>query len=123
MLRFKTRLRNVVAKRKQGKTLQNCVGEKISPLQVHEIEDAKKVVIKAVQECCFHEEISSLKTVTHKGSWSGGVKKSSSISKLDPVLLKDVICVRGLLQRSPIDDDAKHPAILPKQHHVSDLII
>ena len=127
MLRFKTRLRNAVAKRKQGKTLQNCAGEKTSPLQVHEIEDAKKVVIKAVQECCFHEEISSLKTANREGSYkekgSGGGKKSSSISKLDPVLLKDVICVGDRLQRSTIDDDAKHPAILPKQHQDSDLII
>ena len=94
---------------------------KISFLEVHEIEDAKKVVIKAVQVCCFHGELSSLRTATREGSYkekgSGGVKKSSSITKLDPVHLKDVICVGGCLQRFPIDDNAK------LQPHVSDLII
>ena len=34
-----------------------------------------------------------------------------------------VVCVGGRLQRSPISEDAKHQAILPKQHLVSDLII
>jgi len=51
------------------------------------------------------------------------VKKSSHICKLDPVLWRGLICVRGRLQRSPISEYAKHPVILPKQHHVSDLII
>lgn len=35
----------------------------------------------------------------------------------------EVSCVGGHLQCSPISEDAKHPVILPKQHHVSDLII
>lgn len=51
------------------------------------------------------------------------VKRSSHICQLDPVLLRGVIFAGSCLQHSPISEDAKHPAILPKQHHVSDLII
>ena len=49
------------------------------------------------------------------------MKKSSSIVKFDPTLLEGILCVGERLQKSPIE--AKHPAILPKNHHVSDLII
>ena len=51
------------------------------------------------------------------------VKKSSHICKLNPILSRDLICVGVHLHRSPISEAAKHPVILPKQHHVSDLII
>ena len=33
------------------------------------------------------------------------------------------MCVGGRLQNSPIEQDAKHPALLPKDHHVSELIM
>ena len=51
------------------------------------------------------------------------VKKSSTIVKLDPILVDGVICVGGCLHNSPIKLDAKHPVIHPKDHHISGLII
>ena len=52
------------------------------------------------------------------------VKRSSPLCKLDPVIYDGLIRVGGRLSNAPdgyyID---KHPPILPKQHHVSDLII
>ena len=45
------------------------------------------------------------------------VKKSSPIYKLNPVI------VNGLLLHAPIQEESKHPVILPKRHHVIDLIV
>ena len=50
-------------------------------------------------------------------------KKSSSIYKLDPVLENGLIRVGGRLHQAPIESDTKHPAILPRKHHIIKLII
>ena len=51
-------------------------------------------------------------------------KKLESLRKLDPVYKVDLLCVGGRLKHMPARfDDLKHPAILPKKHHVVDLII
>ena len=41
--------------------------------------------------------------------------------KLDPVLIDSLIRIGGRLHRAQIDD-ARHPIILPKNHHVVNLI-
>lgn len=38
------------------------------------------------------------------------------------MLVDEIICIGGWLQRSPIQAQAKHPVILPKDHHISHLI-
>ena len=126
MLRYRNRLRIAVTKRKKEDLPQSHHDQKIDPLKVHELEEAEREIIKVVQGRCFHDELLSLQgTVAETANPSKvkSVKKSSHICQLDPVLLQGVISVGGRLQRSPISEDAKHPAILPKQHHVSDLII
>ena len=126
ILRYRNRLRIAVTRRKKEDLRQSHHDQKIDPLKVHELEEAEREIIKVVQGRCFHDELLSLQgTVaeTANSSKVKSVKKSSHICQLDPVLLRGVICVGGRLQRSPISEDAKHPAILPKQHHVSDLII
>lgn len=112
--RFRDRLRNAVAKKKQGKELEFHDGEIISLIKVYEIEDAEREIIKAIQLHCFNKELLSLKSATretaNQHSMTNGVKKSSSVYKLDPVLSRGLICVRGHLQRSPISEITKHPA-------------
>ena len=49
MLRFKGRLRCAVAKRKQGQELQFPKEMKISPIDVDELWDAERAIIKLVQ--------------------------------------------------------------------------
>ena len=52
------------------------------------------------------------------------IKKLNSLRKLDPVYKGDLLCVGGRLKHLPTRfDDLKYPAILPKRHHVVDLII
>ena len=51
------------------------------------------------------------------------VKKSSPIYKLDPLVVDGLLRVGGRLQHAQMDEDSKHPVILPKDHHVTRLII
>ena len=90
---------------------------KIEPLDVSEIEDAWRAIIKATQSARFHDELTSLSSLQKV------VKKSSEIFKLDPVLVDGIIRVGGRLRNSEIETDAKHPVLLPKDHHLSHLII
>ena len=50
-------------------------------------------------------------------------KEGSSIFKLNPKLRNGLLSVGGRLESAPIDEDLKHPFILPSHHHVTELII
>ena len=126
ILRYRNWLRIAVTKRKKEDLLQSYHDQKIDPLKVHELEEAKREIIKVVQGRCFRNELLSLQSTnaeTTNPLKVKSIKKSSHICQLDPVLLRGAVCVGGRLQHSPISEDAKHPAILPKQHHASNLII
>lgn len=73
-------------------------------------------IIKFCQQRSFPEEIIALKM----GSM---VKRSSHLHKLSPVLQDGVLRVGGRLSRLAMPAQAKHPAILSKNHHVTQLII
>lgn len=101
ILRAKERLINKI-RRKPEKIM------KLS-LTVEEIERAELSVIKYVQDDCFGEEIRSLQS-------NIAIKKCSSIYRLEPMLTPDgILRVGGRLQ--------SHPVILPRKHHVVDLIV
>ena len=117
MLGLKERLRRAAAKRKQGQELQFPKEKKTSPIDVDELRDAERAIIKLVQDQTFKEKLLSLRSSRKE------IKKSSSIAKLDPTPIEGILRVGGRLQKSPIDQEAKHPTILPKDHHVLDLII
>ena len=52
------------------------------------------------------------------------IKKLNSLRRLDPIYKGDLLCVGGRLKHLPARfDDLKHPVIIPKIHHVVDLII
>ena len=52
------------------------------------------------------------------------VKKSSKLGNLTPVLVDGVLRVGGRLQKAVVLSwDEKHPVVLPKRHHVSQLIV
>ena len=52
------------------------------------------------------------------------VKISSRLGRLRPVLEDGFLRVRGRLQKAAVLSwDEKHPMILPKHHHVSQLIV
>ena len=108
MLRLKERLRRAAAKRKLGQELQFPKEMKTTPIDVDELHDAEKAIIKLVQNQTFKEELLSL------GSSKKEVKKSNILAKLDPPPIEGILCVGGRLQKSPIDQEATHPTIHPK---------
>ncbi|KAK3735155.1 hypothetical protein QZH41_020254, partial [Actinostola sp. cb2023] len=127
VLCYKNNLRKQSQRRKANEVIscQSKVNANI-PLSVSEINDAERVIVKYVQKQAFKEELSILNCIDKENQESSNqstVKKCSSIYKLDPIMTDSLLRVGGRLQRAPIENDAKHPIILPKKHHVVKLII
>ena len=102
----------------------------IEPISVPEMREAELSIVKYVQEKHFKEEIESLKrnedvvtVIPSQRPKGGSVKRSSSIFGLDPVLVDGILVVGGRLRHSSLPEDVKHPIILPKDHHVTNLIV
>lgn len=51
------------------------------------------------------------------------MKRTSHIYKLNPVLEDGVLRVGGRLSRAAMPEEAKHPVILAKDQHISDIIL
>ncbi|XP_073237808.1 uncharacterized protein [Porites lutea] len=130
ILRYRSNLLRECRRRKEG-TAKVLVSEIPSPISVEEIHSAEIEVLKYVQRQCFREELVCLQGKESKvelkksvrARRTGSVKKSSSIAKLDPELRDGLLCVGGRLRHAPIEQEQRHPVILPKKHHVVDLIV
>ena len=85
-------------------------------LSLGEIREAELQIVKFCQRRRFPEEITCLQ----KGEY---VKGSSHIYKLNPILEDGVLRVGGRLSKAAMPEEAKHPAILAKDLHISDLIL
>lgn len=130
ILRYRCNLLRECCRRKEGGAKALIYG-KASPISVEEMHSAEIEVLKYVQRQSFSEELVCLldkesevelkKSV--RASCARSVKNSSSIAKLDPVLRDGLLCVGGRLRRAPIEQERRHPVILPKKHHVVDLIV
>ena len=127
ILRYKNILRRQSQRRKANELISyqsNAV--MIAPLSVSEMNEAEKEILKHVQKQSFTDELHTLSRIskeTQETSNKNSVKKCSSIYKLDPVLQDGLVRVGGRLQHAQIDNDAKHPVILPRKHYVVKLII
>lgn len=103
------------------------------PLSVSEIRIAELKILKLLQACYFKQELIFLKKNEifdfHKDRETlvqrrCTLKGKSKLQKLDPFLDKDdIIRVGGRLQQANIPNDVKHPIILPRNSHVTELII
>ena len=86
-------------------------------LSLADVVKAEILIIKAVQLNMFNDEYQSLKSKVH-------VNKSSPLYKLDPFIDDDgLMRVGGRLRRGNFDNNLKHPVILPKESHITELII
>ena len=84
------------------------------------IEEAKISVIKLVQQKYFQKEINLIQGLQSRSSKEVKLK----IQNLDPFVDKDgIIRVGGRLKHSYLNNDCKHPVLLPKESTVSNLII
>ncbi|KAK0148472.1 hypothetical protein N1851_011196 [Merluccius polli] len=81
--------------------------------------DAEQFLIQAVQTEVFSDEIKSL--IQRKEVQRS---KSTKLHKLNPFMdSQDILRVGGRLTQATLHPHIKHPAILPKGHHVSRLLI
>ncbi len=80
---------------------------------------AEQFMIHAVQEEAFSDEIKALKQKKDVQR-----NKSIKLHKLNPFMdNQDILRVGGRLTQATLHPHVKHPAILPKGHHVSRLLI
>ena len=101
-------------KRKKG-TSDTC--NVVKYITQEELERSKIEVVILVQNEVFPQEIQGLTAGRQ-------LKASSHIVKLEPVVGNDgVLRVGGRISRAPIPSDAANPIILPKNHHVSRILI
>ena len=85
------------------------------PITVEEMKAAELEILKSVQKHHFAEEFYSLTKSAGKGVPHVG--KSSCLRRLDPILIVGLLRVGGRLT------DYQHQIILPKNDHVSNLLI
>ena len=87
------------------------------PLTLEELNKLTEVIVRCVQNESFPEDVKEVKP-------NKEVNKSSKLGNLRPVLVDGVLRVGGRLQKAVVLSwDEKHPMILPKRHHVSQLIV
>ena len=88
-------------------------------LDIEMLQEGEMVKKKMVQLKYFNEELKLLKMKNEEN-----VKISSKISSLNPYLHENrIIRVGGRLEKSYINNDCKHPILMPKNCHISKLII
>ena len=119
------------SERKNAKKQEGIVTYK--PVDARELKYAEQQIIKIVQNEAFRDEVQLLKDVkarqqavdqdTSKDKIKT-MKRLSSLYKLDPFLDEDgLLRVGGRLRQSSVPYEVKHPVILPKKGHVTNLVL
>ena len=97
-----------------------------------ELQQATTVIVRTVQRDSFGPELSSTpysgtKPVEASRRENGEKKRTlrgSPLYQLDPFVDSDgVVRVGGRLRRAQLEYGEKHPALLPRSHHVADLVV
>ncbi|XP_030588591.1 uncharacterized protein LOC115795386 [Archocentrus centrarchus] len=107
------RLLKVVARIRRMTSRQRHDSDHIT---VEEIESATEVVVRLVQQQAFSEERRTLE----KGD---SLPHSSPLFRFNPILDKGILRVGGRLRQSSLSQGLKHPIILPKSSHITELVL
>lgn len=86
------------------------------PRTPDELSQAKEVILAAVQKKAFPREYEAL-------IMNRPVPLNSCLCQLSPTLQNNLICVGGRLRNANIDTGEKNPVILPKDDHISILLV
>ena len=97
-------------------------------LRAQDLEKAGTSIICAAQFRAFQDQHKVLAKETGEEEFSSTHKTAKplrgSIRKLDPYVDEDgILRVGGRLKHADLSDQVKHPMILPKDSHVTDLIV
>ena len=103
------------------------------PVRMEEIGRAEMAIIRCLQHEHFKEEIKTLSMLQMNGEFTDrrrakqrnlNLKKCSSLYRFDPYLdASDILRVGGRLRRANMPEVSKHPVILPRRSHVTNLIL
>ena len=86
-------------------------------IAVDDLRAAEVVIVRHVQRTGFGKELQDLAS-------GRGVSKRSEIWRLEPKIGQDgLLRTGGRLQQAPVEDDVKHPILLPGNHHVATLVV
>lgn len=97
--------------------LKNDKSTMNSSITVDELQSAETAIIRHVQDVTYKTEYQDLSAGRHVG-------KKSPIHPLEPFLDQDgILKVTGRLSRARISESSKHPTIVPRDHHVTELIV
>ena len=109
------------------------VGDCCTSLTVQEFEEAEIAILRFVQSQSFSKEFDALRRISGKddGDQRGRakrkkmvLKKESSLTRLDPFVQEGLLRVGGHLScADDLSEETKHPVILPRKCHVTNLII
>ena len=91
------------------------------PITVEEMKTEELEILKCVQQHHFAEEFHSLTQSANNGV--PHVKKNSCLWGLNPILINGLLGVGGRLDLASELFDSKHQIILPKNDHVSNLLV
>ena len=94
-------------------------------LSVEEYRSAERGVIRYVQRQAFPKEMDALRSSKQDPATDGkkSMRQRLSLHKLNPILMDGILRVGGRLRNAPIDQEMKHPIVLPSDHVVTKLII
>ena len=132
-LKYKARLkRQATMRRVDSDTTETYVPE-CQILTVENLRLAEVEIIRSVQQECFKEEICILKSYGLRMSApdrndvrrrNRAIRESSCLYRLDPYLDGDgIVRVGGRLGKAGFPLEIKHPVILPRKHHITELLI
>ena len=92
-------------------------------LKISELQQAELDIVRLVQAEVFGSDISSMQQTCKNKQGFSKLSRISSLRRLNPILENGILRVGGRLNYSCYEYSIRHPIILPKLHHVSELII
>ncbi len=125
-------LRTKVAQKRTSQESVASEKESSKSVLVEDLEQAEYTVLKNVQRHHFQAEITVLRKLkdgqfvnkTETRTRNQNLKRVSSIQRLDPFIDEHgIIRVGGRIRRADVTFEEKHTVILPKNSHVTTLII
>ena len=100
------------------------------PVSIEELRLVEIEIIKATQIEAFQQELAYLQNISSNQDRDkcslkkGPMKKASPIRRLDPFKDQDgILHVGGRIRHADLPFQEKHPLILPKRGHITDLVI
>lgn len=97
-------------------------------LVVNDLSEVEEIIIKLTQEDAFPEEkriLQQISAISHNDLIKKrSIAKKSSLYRLDPFIdERGIMRVGGRIRYSGLSYEVKHPAILPRKGHVTELIV